>query len=65
VVITEYLYWGMIECGVGIIAACVPTFFVLDAEPLQPDQSVLPDWPAGSPRTRGGEDGDSHVDEAV
>ena len=26
VVITEYLYWAMIECGVGIIAACVPTF---------------------------------------
>ncbi|KAI1376200.1 hypothetical protein F4677DRAFT_419169 [Hypoxylon crocopeplum] len=24
-VITEYLYWGMIECGIGIFAACLPT----------------------------------------
>ncbi|KAM7185744.1 hypothetical protein V8F20_011681 [Naviculisporaceae sp. PSN 640] len=23
-VITEYLYWGMIECGTGIFAACLP-----------------------------------------
>ncbi|KAK4224045.1 hypothetical protein QBC38DRAFT_486304 [Podospora fimiseda] len=28
-VITEYLYWGMIECGVGICAACFPVFQVL------------------------------------
>lgn len=25
VVITEYLYWGMIESGIGILAACLPT----------------------------------------
>ncbi|KAI1462014.1 hypothetical protein F4805DRAFT_191089 [Annulohypoxylon moriforme] len=24
-VITEYLYWGMIECGIGVFAACLPT----------------------------------------
>ncbi|KAI1101069.1 hypothetical protein F4804DRAFT_23669 [Jackrogersella minutella] len=24
-VITEYLYWGMIECGIGVLAACFPT----------------------------------------
>ncbi|KAI1394174.1 uncharacterized protein F4822DRAFT_39417 [Hypoxylon trugodes] len=24
-VITEYLYWGMIECGVGVFVACLPT----------------------------------------
>ncbi|KAI1379043.1 hypothetical protein F4677DRAFT_410388 [Hypoxylon crocopeplum] len=23
--ITDYLYWGMIECGVGVFAACLPT----------------------------------------
>ncbi|KAK3683008.1 plasma membrane protein Pth11-like protein [Podospora appendiculata] len=27
--ITEYLYWGMIECGVAILAACLPVFQVL------------------------------------
>ncbi|KAI0179363.1 plasma membrane protein Pth11-like protein [Hypoxylon sp. FL1284] len=24
-VITEYLYWGMIECGVSVFAACLPS----------------------------------------
>ncbi|KAI0890386.1 uncharacterized protein GGS22DRAFT_150763 [Annulohypoxylon maeteangense] len=24
-VITEYLYWGMIECSIGVFAACLPT----------------------------------------
>ncbi|KAI1446878.1 hypothetical protein F5Y02DRAFT_416763 [Annulohypoxylon stygium] len=24
-VITEWLYWGMIECGIGVFAACLPT----------------------------------------
>ncbi|KAI0107680.1 plasma membrane protein Pth11-like protein [Hypoxylon sp. NC0597] len=24
-VITLYLYWGMVECGVGVLAACIPT----------------------------------------
>ncbi|KAK4463243.1 hypothetical protein QBC42DRAFT_296176 [Cladorrhinum samala] len=28
-VITEYLYWGMVECGIGIFAACFPIFQVL------------------------------------
>ncbi|KAI1101770.1 plasma membrane protein Pth11-like protein [Jackrogersella minutella] len=27
--ITLYLYWGMVECGVGIIAACLPTLTFL------------------------------------
>ena len=29
VVITEYLYWGMIECGIGVFAACLPTLLFL------------------------------------
>ncbi|KAI1142950.1 hypothetical protein F5Y05DRAFT_137255 [Hypoxylon sp. FL0543] len=28
-VITEYLYWGMIECGIGVFAACLPTILFL------------------------------------
>ncbi|KAI1408869.1 hypothetical protein F5Y13DRAFT_171472 [Hypoxylon sp. FL1857] len=28
-VITEYLYWGMIECGIGVFAACLPTLLFL------------------------------------
>lgn len=24
-VVTEYLYWGIVECGVGVLAACLPT----------------------------------------
>ncbi|KAK0716925.1 hypothetical protein B0T26DRAFT_853581 [Lasiosphaeria miniovina] len=28
-VITEYLYWGMVEAGTGILAACAPVFQVL------------------------------------
>lgn len=32
VIVTEYLYWGIIECGIGILAACIPTvrFLVKD-----------------------------------
>ncbi|KAK3389692.1 plasma membrane protein Pth11-like protein [Podospora didyma] len=26
---TQFLYWGMIECGVGIFATCLPVFQVL------------------------------------
>ena len=25
VVVTEYLYWGIVECGVAVLAACLPT----------------------------------------
>ncbi|KAI0002685.1 plasma membrane protein Pth11-like protein [Xylariaceae sp. FL0662B] len=24
-IITLYLYWGMVECGIGVLAACLPT----------------------------------------
>ncbi|KAK4210370.1 hypothetical protein QBC37DRAFT_377085 [Rhypophila decipiens] len=40
-VITEFLYWGMIEAGTGVLAGCTPTFQVLFRKALPWDSVLL------------------------
>lgn len=55
VVVTEYLYWGIVESGVGVFAACLPTLqFLLrnwSWKPLDRDAQGLISfrWPHSNP----------------
>ncbi|KAH8881937.1 plasma membrane protein Pth11-like protein [Thozetella sp. PMI_491] len=57
-IITEYLYWGMVECGVGIFAACLPVVQVLGrkfswAPVLQSVRSIFASKSAPSQHSNG------------
>ncbi|KAM7197477.1 hypothetical protein V8F20_006622 [Naviculisporaceae sp. PSN 640] len=40
-IITEFLYWGLIEAGTGVLAGCTPTFQVLFRKALPWDSMLL------------------------